>query len=176
MTEALRTYAECFVCGESNPAGLHAHFSLGDTPDEMRGRFTPDGRYQGYPGRIHGGVVASVLDETLGRAVALHGAWAFTARLEVRYRRPVPVGAALEVSARQVRDRGRFVEARGEARLPSGEVVAEATGLFLKLAPDETDALREAIWPDESGARDEPSAAPPAGPPALDRRPHAGRS
>jgi acyl-coenzyme A thioesterase PaaI-like protein len=151
MTEALLTYAECFVCGESNPAGLHAHFSLGDTPDEMCGRFTPDGRYQGYPGRVHGGVVASVLDETLGRAVALHGAWAFTARLEVRYRRPVPVGAALEVRARQVRDRGRFVEARGEARLPGGEVVAEATGLFLKLAPEETDALRDAIWPGDRG-------------------------
>jgi hypothetical protein len=66
----------------------------------------------------------------------------------------VPVGAALEVCARQVRDRGRFVEARGEARLPSGEVVAEATGLFLKLAREETDALRDAIWPEESGARE----------------------
>lgn len=152
MTEALRTYAACFVCGESNPAGLRAQFSLGEAPDEMRGHFTPDDRYQGYPGRVHGGIVASVLDETLGRAVALHGAWSFTARLEVRYRRPIPVGAALEVRARQVRDRGRFVEARGEARLPSGEVVAEATGLFLKLAPDEADALREAIWPEGSGA------------------------
>jgi acyl-coenzyme A thioesterase PaaI-like protein len=165
MTEALRTYAECFVCGESNPAGLHAAFSLGDAPDEMRGRFTPDGRYQGYPGRVHGGVVASVLDETLGRAVALHGAWAFTARLEVRYRRPVPVGAAIEVRARQVRDRGRFVEARGEARLLDGEVVAEATGLFLKLAPEETDALRAAIWPEEAGGgqdRDGSSYAEPA--------------
>src|SRR4051812_20885774 len=109
MTEALRTYTECFVCGEGNPAGIHARFTVGETPDEMRGAFTADGRQQGYPGRVHGGILASVLDETLGRAVALQGHWSFTALLEIRYRQPVQVGAAIEVVARQVRDRGRFV-------------------------------------------------------------------
>src|SRR5205823_3943452 len=93
MIEALRTYSECFVCGEDNPAGLQAAFTLGEAPDELRGAFTADGRYQGYPGRLHGGVLASLFDETLGRAVALHGHWSFTARLDVRLRQPVPVGA-----------------------------------------------------------------------------------
>jgi acyl-coenzyme A thioesterase PaaI-like protein len=153
MIEALRTYGECFVCGEDNPAGLQAAFTLGEAPDELRGAFTADGRYQGYPGRLHGGVLASLFDETLGRAVALHGHWSFTARLDVRFRQPVPVGARVEVVARQVRDRGRFVEADGEARLPDGQVVAEARGLFLKLQPDEEATLRRTIWPD-SGAAD----------------------
>ena len=152
MIEALRTYAECFVCGESNPAGVHAHFSLGAAPDEMRAQFAVDARHQGYPGRTHRGILASVLDETLGRAVALHGHWSFTARLEVRYRQPLPVGAEVEVVAWQVRDRGRFVEAKGEARLADGQVVAEATGLFLKLQPDEEAALRRAIWPEGAPA------------------------
>jgi acyl-coenzyme A thioesterase PaaI-like protein len=147
MTEALRTYAECFVCGESNPAGVHAHFSVGAAPDEMRAQFAVDARHQGYPGRTHGGILASVLDETLGRAVALQGNWTFTARLEVRYRQPVPIGATVEIVARQVRDRGRFVEAAGEARLPDGQVVADAKGLFLKLQPDQVDALRRELWP-----------------------------
>jgi len=159
MIEALRTYSECFVCGESNPAGLHAEFRLGEAPDELRGAFTADGRYQGYPGRVHGGVLASLFDETLGRAVALHGHWSFTARLEVRYRQPVAVGARVEVVARQIRDRGRFVEADGEARLPDGQVVAEAKGLFLKLQPAEEEALRRAVWPDTLPASDEPPAA-----------------
>jgi acyl-coenzyme A thioesterase PaaI-like protein len=153
MIEALRTYGPCFVCGEDNPAGLQAAFTLGEAPDELRGAFTADGRYQGYPGRVHGGILASLLDETLGRAVALHGHWSFTARLDVRFRQPVPVGARVEVVARQVRDRGRFVEADGEARLPDGQVVAEAKGLFLKLQPDEEATLRRTIWPD-SGAAD----------------------
>jgi len=157
MIEALRTYAECFVCGESNPAGLHAHFSLGETPGEMRGRFASDARHQGYPQRVHGGIVASLLDETLGRAVALAGHWTFTARLDVRYRLPVPAGAEVEAVARQVRDRGRFVEASGEARLPDGRVVAEASGLFLKLSAEEVDDLRREIWPDSV-----PDTAPPA--------------
>ncbi len=159
MLEALRTYRECFVCGEANPAGLHAEFLLGAAPDELRGAFTADGRYQGYPGRVHGGVLASLFDETLGRAVALHGHWSFTARLEVRYRQPVPVGARVEVVARQVRDRGRFVEADGEAHLPDGQVVAEAKGLFLKLQPAEEAALRRAVWPDSPLAEAEPPAA-----------------
>ncbi len=163
MTEALQTYAGCFVCGETNPVGLHAEFSLGETPDEVRARFAADARYQSYPGRVHGGILASVLDETLGRAVALHGHWTFTARLEVRYRQPVPVGAAVEVRARQVRDRGRFVEAAGEARLADGQVVADARGLFLKIPPEQVEALRQAIWP-PAGAPAEPRPAPEARP------------
>src|SRR5215216_989844 len=85
--------------------------------------------------------------------LALQGHWSFTARLDVRFRQPVPVGARIEVVARQVRDRGRFVEADGEARLPDGQVVAEVKGLFLKLQPDEEATLRRTIWPD-SGAAD----------------------
>jgi acyl-coenzyme A thioesterase PaaI-like protein len=157
MTEALFTYSECFVCGDANPSGVHARFSLGATPHEMRAHFDTDPHHQGYPGRTHGGILASVLDETLGRAVTLHGNWAFTARLEVRYRQPVPIGTTVEVVARQVRDRGRFVEAEGEARLPDGQVVAEAKGLFLKLQPDETEDLRRAVWPDlDSPAAERP--------------------
>src|SRR5579884_2163658 len=147
MIEALRTYAACFVCGESNPKGLRARFRLGEAPDELQGELAVDPDHQGYPGRAHGGILASLLDETLGRAVALHGHWTFTARLEVRYRQPVPVGAAVEVRARQVRDRGRFVEAAGEARLADGQVVADARGLFLKIPPEQVEALRQAIWP-----------------------------
>ena len=63
--------------------------------------------------------------------------------------------------ARQVRDRGRFVEASGEAYLPDGQVVAEATGLFLKLRPDEVEDLRRAIWPDAPRA-DGPRAVGPS--------------
>ncbi len=150
MSEALDTYAECFVCGERNAAGLHARFTLGPGPDEVRGEFVSDGRHQSYPGRVHGGILASLFDETLGRAIALHGDWSQTARLEVRYRRPVPVGAQVAVVARRVRDRGRFVEAAGEAVLPDGQVVAEAKGLFLKLPADEVAALRMAVWPERS--------------------------
>jgi acyl-coenzyme A thioesterase PaaI-like protein len=152
MIEALRTYSECFVCGERNAAGLQAQFHLGDEPTEIGATFRPDGRYQGYPDRVHGGVLASVLDETLGRAIALHGHWTFTARLDVRYRQPVPVGAAVQVVGRQVRDRGRFVEATGEARLEDGTVVAEARGLFLKLQPGEEAAFRATIWPDDAAS------------------------
>ena len=153
MLEALRTYTDCFVCGETNPAGVHAHFSEGEQPGEVRAEFVAAARHRGYPDRVHGGILASVLDETLGRAVAIRGHWTHTARLEVRYRQPVPVGARVVVSARQVHDRGRFVQAAGEARLDDGTVVAEASGLFHKLTPEQESELRAAIWPE--AARDD---------------------
>ena len=147
MPEALRTYGPCFVCGPDNRAGVQARFTLGPGPDEVRAEFVAAPHHRGYPDRIHGGILASVLDETLGRAVALHGHWTFTARLDVRFRQPVPLGARVEVVGRLVRDRGRFVQAEGEARLADGRVVAEATGLFHKLPPEEEAQLRVAVWP-----------------------------
>lgn len=147
MLEALRTYRDCFVCGEDNQAGVQVRFESAP-PDEVRAEFVAAPRHRGYPDRLHGGILASVLDETLGRAVALHGHWTYTAKLEVRYRGPVPVGAQVAVVARQVQDRGQFVQAAGEARLADGRIVAEATGLFHKLTPDQETELRAAIWPD----------------------------
>ena len=166
MEEALRTYTEGFVCGEGNPAGVHARFRLGAAPEELRADFHSDGRHQGYPNRVHGGILASLFDETLARAVALHGHWCFTARLEVRYRRPLPVGASVEIVARQGRERGRFVEATGEARLADGEVVAEAVGLFGRLTPGEEEAMRRAVWPDETTSVSLTAAESTAGPAA----------
>src|SRR4051794_23834654 len=148
----------CRGGGKQPRGGRRAASPRAGPREGVGGALAADGRYQGYPGRVHGGILASLLDETLGRAVALQGHWSFTARLDVRFRQPVPVGARIEVVARQVRDRGRFVEADGEARLPDGQVVAEAKGLFLKLQPDEEATLRRTIWPD-SGAADGDAAA-----------------
>jgi acyl-coenzyme A thioesterase PaaI-like protein len=71
------------------------------------------------------------------------GAWAMTARLEVRYRRPLPLGQPLEVSAEVVRDRGRWLEAEGRLRVAGGPLVAEGTGLFMRLPAEEARRMEE---------------------------------
>ena len=69
----------------------------------------------------------------MGWAMYAAGAWAMTARMEVKYRRPLPLGEELLVSAEVTRDRGRRLEAEAEVRTASGEVLAQAYGLFLRV-------------------------------------------
>lgn len=121
----------CFVCGVENPVGLHLAFY--EQPDgEVTCDVTLPERYQGYPGIVHGGIVASMLDEIAGRA-AMQGNVArfmMTARLEVRYRKPVPIGQPLRLVGRLSRRRGRLTDVQGEIRLLDGSVAAEAQALL----------------------------------------------
>ena len=103
----------CFVCGMENPAGLHAHFYQSDEVTCV-GRFLPDICHQGYPGRVHGGIVAAMLDETLGRAIwAEQTTWGVTAELTIRYKTPVPLGQTLTVVGRVTARKATVVRSRG---------------------------------------------------------------
>ncbi|HZP55970.1 MAG TPA: PaaI family thioesterase [Dehalococcoidia bacterium] len=121
----------CFACGEMNPRGLHMHFRR--EGDRTVCDYAPDDALQGYPGRMHGGVVATLIDEAMGWAVYHASAWAATARLNVRYRRPVRLGRPLRVEAWVTRDRARMLELRAEVRDATGVVVAEGDAIFMKL-------------------------------------------
>jgi acyl-coenzyme A thioesterase PaaI-like protein len=125
----------CFVCGIENPIGLKLSFY---TDDEGRciARFQPREEHQGYPGHLHGGVTSTLLDETMGRALAPMNVWAITGRLEIRFRKPVPLDQELIIVSELTRNRSRAYEARGEIRLPDGTLLAEGTGVYIRL-PDE---------------------------------------
>lgn len=129
-------YQQCFGCGARNMAGLRLVFRR--EGDEIIGEFTPETTFQGFPGVLHGGVVATMLDETLSRASVFAGKWMMTARLEIRYRRAVPLGQALRISARPVRVRSRMVSAHGVVTLASDPSViyAEADGLFMPISAE----------------------------------------
>jgi acyl-coenzyme A thioesterase PaaI-like protein len=124
----------CFVCGRENQFGLHAEFLIED--DKVVVEFTPEERHQGYPGVMHGGLVSTLLDETIGRSAFLLNKWVVTAKMELRYRQPVPIGKPIRVVGWITRDRGRMLEAQGEVRLSDGTVAVEAKGLFVEL-PEE---------------------------------------
>lgn len=126
-------YQACFGCGLRNVAGLRLVFRL--EGEEIVTEFTPDARFQGFPGMVHGGILATLLDETLSRTATVEGRWMMTGRLEVRYRRAAPVGRALRVAARAVSSRARMVSAAGEIRLADepNVVIAEAQGTFLPI-------------------------------------------
>lgn len=123
----------CFVCGPGNPIGLRLRFRL-DEAGVCRSEFTPGPHHGGYDQVTHGGILFSALDDVMANWFFLQGARAYTARCEIRYRQPVPIGTPLLLEGRQVRKRGRVGYMEGRALLADGTVVAEAEGTFMIVA------------------------------------------
>lgn len=136
-------YQRCFVCGQRNPFGLKLVFR--QEAESIVADFQPREEHQGFPGVLHGGIVAALLDETLGRTSLLseHPAWTMTGKLEVRYHRYVPFGPLLRVRATLENARRKMLQARGVLTLAEDEstILAEATGIFLPLQTDVTDEI-----------------------------------
>jgi acyl-coenzyme A thioesterase PaaI-like protein len=136
-------YQRCFVCGQQNLYGLHLVFRLEN--NTIVADFQPREEHQGFPGVIHGGIVAAVLDEALGRTSMLADkpVWSMTGRLEVRYRRYVPFGPLLRIRASLESERRRAVQASGKITLAEDEGVtlAEALVTFLYLSNDVIDDI-----------------------------------
>jgi acyl-coenzyme A thioesterase PaaI-like protein len=126
----LSTNEMCFACGSDNPIGLRLAFHFDG--DEYVTSLAVKPEHQGWAGWIHGGLLATALDEVMTRLLRAKGLNAVTGRLEVRYRRPVPVGAVLEVRGRIVRQRRLAIETAAVATIVGGAPVAEATALFLQ--------------------------------------------
>jgi len=125
----------CFVCGDSNPAGVHVRFYEGED-GSLFARFTGADHHQGYPGRMHGGVITAIMDETMGRAIMIaHGEanWGVTAELSLRFRKPVPLGVELTAIGRIVSEKSRTFEGAGELYLPDGTVAVAGTGKYVRL-------------------------------------------
>lgn len=137
VTGAQNVSRMCVVCGTDNPAGLHARFYELETR-ELLGVFTPAEHHQGYPGRLHGGIASTALDETIGRAINIHhpDAWGVTIELSVRFRKPVPLDGEVRAVGRIVKDSSRLFEGTGEIVLDDGTVAVEATGRYLKMPVD----------------------------------------
>ncbi len=120
----------CFVCGPGNPIGLKIAFRL--EGEVCRAEFTPQAVHQGYDGVTHGGILYSLLDDVMANCLFLRGIRAYTAKCEIRYRDPVPVGTPLRMEGREVRKKGRFVILKGQVmRAENDAIVAEAESTFL---------------------------------------------
>lgn len=140
MAERSSPARHCFGCGSENPHGMGLEFRL--EGGRAVASYTPPAHLQGYPGRVHGGGVAAMVDEAMGWAVYSQGAWAVTARLTLRFRHPVPLEQPLALSARVTRDRGQVLELHGEVRSPEGVLLAEGEGLFVRVRGNQAEELR----------------------------------
>ncbi len=134
---------QCFVCGLANSFGLHLRF-YNTEPGKVVAEYTVPEQYQGYPGVVHGGIVAAMLDETAGRSHMYNGSkdnvssprFMYTAKLEIRYRHNVPIGRQLRLVGTAGKSKGRMAYA--SAQLFDGDqLLAEADALLIDI-PAET--------------------------------------
>lgn len=145
----------CFICGLENPIGLKLRIYEVE-PGVIETTYSAPEHFQGYPGVLHGGIVASILDEISGRALMGDPSaprFMFTGKLEVKYRKNVPIGKPLKIIGRAGRSRGKMAEGWAGIYDEADDLLAEANTLLvdapevtLKMA--DTDILGWRIYPD----------------------------
>ena len=130
----------CFICGLANPNGLKMVFYKDREKNQVRAELTVPETYRGYPGVVHGGIVATILDETSGRALmadhehahSSEDAFFVTAKIQVRYRRATPTNTPL-IAIGWVEQSGQNrSKAKGKLCLTNGTVLAECELLLVR--------------------------------------------
>lgn len=132
-------FAVNWVSGWRSPTGLRLEYRLERDPERgplVVTDWTPQEEHVGFPGVAHGGLIAAVLDDIMGRNAVLRRRWVVTAKMEVRYRSAAPLGRALRFEAWATRHRRMSMHAEARALLGDGTVVAESSGTFLPLTPE----------------------------------------
>ncbi len=125
----------CLVCGLKNLFGLHAHFYEMEN-DELLAIFNPKEEHQSYPGRLHGGILTAILDETVGRAIMMKyekPVWGVTLEFNIKFKKPVPTNTEIRVVGRVTEEDSRSFVGTGEILLPDGHVAVEGFGKYMKL-------------------------------------------
>jgi acyl-coenzyme A thioesterase PaaI-like protein len=145
---------DCFGCGLGNINGLKLEFYQDEQGEVFCSTVVPD-HFQGYPGYVHGGIVASMLDEMICRVFYFEdpNRHVFTAKLTVRYRKPVPTDQLLKMVSRMTKDRKRTGTSIAELFGPEGELLAEAEGLVVSLPSElslDAEALGWKVYPNET--------------------------
>ncbi|HTC65180.1 MAG TPA: PaaI family thioesterase [Candidatus Saccharimonadales bacterium] len=121
----------CFGCGGANARGMKLAFEQDDDRQRIVGRFRLGEEYQGGSGYLHGGIIALLLDEAMGKAARFHSEHAVTAELRVEYKRPIPTDSEIIVEGFVTRREGRQLYHEGEIRDVDGKLLARGEGRFV---------------------------------------------
>jgi uncharacterized protein (TIGR00369 family) len=125
----------CFACGKNNPDGMRLRFTYDEERNRFVCRFRLGKKYTGPPGHAHGGIIATILDEAMGKVNKLRQVIALTSTMTVDYVKPVPLNKPLRVEAREVRVRGRYHTNAAEILNQKGQLLAHSKGIFIAIDP-----------------------------------------
>jgi uncharacterized protein (TIGR00369 family) len=121
----------CFGCGGANARGMKLAFEQDDERQRIVGRFRLGEEYQGGSGFLHGGIIALLLDEAMGKASRFCGEPAVTAELRVEYKKPIRANSEIIVEGFVTRREGRQLYHQGEIRNEAGDLLARGEGRFV---------------------------------------------
>ena len=126
----------CFGCGQHNPDGMKLKFVIDEKTRTATCRVRLSKRYSGPPGHCHGGIIATLLDEAMGKVNKLRHVIALTREMKVEFLKPVPLGKPLRIVGTEVRVRGRKHINAAEIHSENGEVLARSRGMFIAIDPE----------------------------------------
>ena len=126
----------CFACGPDNPDGMHLQFTLDEERRTFICHFNLPKRYTGPPGHCHGGIIATILDDAMGKVNKLRNVVAVTKEMSVEYLLPVPLEKPLTVEGREVGVHGREHVNMAVILDQKGEVLARSKGIFIAVDPE----------------------------------------
>jgi uncharacterized protein (TIGR00369 family) len=124
----------CFGCGQANQTGLRLDFLLADDGSVVSFPVVASA-FEGHPGYLHGGIIATLLDEAMSKAVRARGSSSMTRKMEVDYLRPVPSETPLRLEGRIARNEPRKHWTEARILDEKGKLLAEAKGLFIEVSP-----------------------------------------
>jgi len=131
----------CFACGDANPIGMHLVIELGE--GSATTTWTPSRDFVGWEDKVHGGLLATLLDEVMTWSPSSFDSWAVTAEMQIRFRSPANPGEPLTATGWVTERRRRIYHVRGEVRTADGRLVADAEGRFLGATPTQKAELKE---------------------------------
>jgi uncharacterized protein (TIGR00369 family) len=138
MTDTIRLEPnptnKCFGCGGDNAGGMKLTFEQDNVGRRIVGRFVLGETYQGGGGFAHGGIIALLLDEAMGKVCRFREVRAVTAELTVEYLKPVRVEQEIIVEGREIEEKGRNLFLAGEIRNEAGDVLARGRGRFVVIS------------------------------------------
>jgi len=125
---------KCFGCGGDNPGGMKLTFEQDNVNHKIVGRFVLGERYQGGGGFAHGGIIAMLLDEAMGKVCRFRDVRAVTAELTVEYLKPINVQQEIIVEGHQTEEKGRNLFMLGEIRNEAGDILARGRARFVVIS------------------------------------------
>ena len=126
----------CYGCGPDNPDGMHLKFTLDEARQTFVCRVKLPRKYVGPPGHAHGGVIATVLDEAMGKVNKLRHVIALTKEMTIEYMKPVPLGKTLIIEGHEKSVEGRVHTNAAEIRNEEGTILARSRGKFIAIDPE----------------------------------------
>ena len=136
-------YNNCFVCGPDNPTGLNLKFLFdGKT---ARTDYTPTNSHEGYKGILHGGIIATILDEVMIKAALAQDIMCVTAQMDIRFKAPAYLGKTISFTAEVTEIKGRIITTSGRALSADGKILAEATGKYMTVSEEMQQQLQQSL-------------------------------